>query len=127
MKKERRFSLCAHCGNLVSFIHNAGVSVVCCGEKMKELTPNTTDAAAEKHVPVAARDGNKLTVTVGSVPHPMTEEHHIAWIVAAEDGRTQRVPLSNTQAPAADFIAGEAPVTVYAYCNLHGLWETECK
>jgi superoxide reductase len=92
---------------------------------MSKLTPNTTDAAAEKHLPVAAREGGKLTVTVGSVPHPMTEEHHISWIAAADGNKTQRTALSGTLAPAAEFCVDEAPVTVYAYCNLHGLWEAQ--
>jgi len=92
---------------------------------MSVLAPNTTDAAAEKHVPVAVRKGNMLTVSVGSVPHPMTEAHHIAWIVVADDDRTQRVALPNTQEPTVDFCVGEVPVTVYAYCNLHGLWEAQ--
>jgi superoxide reductase len=92
---------------------------------MQELKPNTTDAAQEKHVPAAVREGNKLTVTVGSAAHPMTEEHHISWIMAAEKDRTQRVSLSPTAAPSAEFIVSESPVTVYAYCNLHGLWTAD--
>lgn len=129
MKNERKFSKCSHCGNIISFIKNAGVPVSCCGEKMTDLTPNSTDAAQEKHVPVAVREpsgnGSKLTITVGSVPHPMTEEHHIAWIVIADGNRTQRIALSNTEAPTAEFFVNEASVTVYGYCNLHGLWEAQ--
>lgn len=125
MKNERKFCKCSHCGNVICFIENAGTDVVCCGEKMQELIPNTTDAALEKHVPVAVREGNKLTVSVGSIPHPMTEEHHIAWIVVVNGDRTQRIALSSTQAPAAEFMVTDAPVTVYAYCNLHGLWKTQ--
>jgi len=122
MKNERRFSKCSHCGNIISFVKNAGTPVTCCGEKMQDLTPNTADAAKEKHVPAAVRENNKLIVTVGSVSHPMTEEHHIAWIVVADGGRTQRAALSATQAPSAEFAVSGDPVTVYAYCNLHGLW-----
>lgn len=128
MKNERRFNKCSHCGNIIGFVKNAGTNLICCGEQMRELTPNTTDAAKEKHVPAAVREGcpgsgNKLTVTVGSAPHPMTEEHHIAWVVVADGNRTQRVVLSSTEAPTVEFIISEDPVTVYAYCNLHGLWE----
>jgi superoxide reductase len=125
MKNERRFSICSHCGNLISFIKNAGPPVICCGEKMQDLKPNTTDAAQEKHVPKIERKDNKLIVTVGSVPHPMTEEHHIAWIVAADGERTQRVALSNTQAPSVEFYISGDSVTVYGYCNLHGLWSAQ--
>ena len=123
MENERKFFKCSHCGNIISFVVFSGADVTCCGETMQELKPNTADAAVEKHVPSAAREGNKLIVTVGSTAHPMTEEHHIAWIVVADGDRTQRVVLSNTQAPTADFIVSENPVTVYAYCNLHGLWK----
>jgi superoxide reductase len=125
MTNERKFFRCTHCGNLVSFIHNTGMPLMCCGTKMAELTPNTSDGAVEKHVPVAKRDDCMLSVTVGSVPHPMTEEHYIAWIIAADSDRTQRVTLSSGQEPTADFCLCEDPVKVYAYCNLHGLWEAQ--
>jgi len=125
MKNERKFCKCSKCGNIISFIHNTGSDVTCCGEKMSELKPNTTDAAQEKHVPAAVRENGKLIVTVGSTAHPMTEEHHIAWIVVADGERTQRVVLSSTQAPSAEFAVGSAQVKVYAYCNLHGLWEAQ--
>ena len=125
MKNERRFCKCARCGNIISYIKKSSPDVLCCGEKMAELQPNTADAAAEKHVPVVERAGDKLIVTVGSVPHPMTEEHHIAWIVVAAGSRTQRIALSSTGVPSADFTVGDDPVTVYAYCNLHGLWAVD--
>jgi len=125
MKNERRFCKCSKCGNIISFINNAGTDVTCCGEKMLELKPNTTDAAQEKHVPACKREGGKLTVTVGSVNHPMTQEHHIAWIVVVDGNRTQRAALLSTQEPCADFTIGSDPVTVYAFCNLHGLWEAQ--
>ena len=50
---KAKFYICNHCGNLVTTIHNAGVLLVCCGEKMKELVPNTEEASGEKHLPVA--------------------------------------------------------------------------
>ncbi|MCL2210956.1 MAG: desulfoferrodoxin [Treponema sp.] len=125
MKNEKVFFKCQHCGNIITYVHNAGPVVICCGEKMQEIKPNTSDGAKEKHVPAAVREGNKLKVTVGSAAHPMTEEHHIAWIIAAEGDRTQRVTLQPTGAPSAEFVVCDGPVTVYAYCNLHGLWVTE--
>ena len=68
---KAKFYICEHCGNLVTTIHNAGVPLVCCGEKMKELLPNTVEASGEKHLPVAELSGSTLTVTVGAVEHPM--------------------------------------------------------
>jgi len=126
MKNERKFCKCQKCGNIISFVYNSGAGITCCGEIMQELKPNTTDGAKEKHVPVVILNGEKLTVNVGSVAHPMTEDHHIAWIVATSENRTQRVVLQPTALPAVDFIVSSSkPVTVYAYCNLHGLWMTE--
>ena len=75
----KKFLRCGHCGNLVGMIHDAGVPISCCGENMKELIPNTTDAANEKHVPVVEINGDILTAKVGSVEHPMLDEHYIQW------------------------------------------------
>ena len=122
MKYERKFYRCAHCGNIISYVLDVGVPIVCCGEKMQALVPGAIDAAQEKHVPVAERDGCSLTVRVGSVPHPMLPEHHIAWIVVAEADRTTRVTLTPGAPAEAVFCVGEDPTTVYEYCNLHGLW-----
>ena len=123
---KAKFYICNHCGNLVTTIHNAGVPLVCCGEKMKELVPNTVEASGEKHLPVAELSGSRLTVTVGAVEHPMADVHYIQWIfVETEDGGQIRY-LNPGQAPNVGFELGsEKPVAVYAYCNLHGLWVTK--
>lgn len=125
MKNQRKFLRCDHCGNLVGMIEDSGVPIICCGQPMTELTANTTDAAQEKHVPAAVREGNILKVTVGSVAHPMLVEHHIAWIAVAQGEKTQRKILDKTGSPSAEFCVDDGPVTVYAYCNLHGLWAAE--
>jgi len=125
MKNQRKFLKCDHCGNMVGMIEDSGVEMVCCGQPMTVLVVNTTDAAQEKHVPVATREGGRLNVTVGSVAHPMLEEHHITWIAVAQGEKTQRENLDRTGSPTAEFCVEEGPVTVYAYCNLHGLWSAE--
>lgn len=125
MKNQRQFYRCAICGNLIGMIEASGVTPFCCGQEMNELVPNTTDAAQEKHVPVGVREGNTLTVKVGSAPHPMTQEHHISWIAIAEGDHTQRMRLDPTGVPEAKFVVGDQPITLYAYCNLHGLWAAE--
>ena len=127
MKNERLFYKCDLCGNLFGGVENTGVSVICCGKPMTELKPNTTDAAQEKHLPVPKRNGEKLKVTVGSVPHPMTVEHHIRWIAIADTDRTTRIKLAETGLPEAEacFCYGSGNVTIYAYCNLHGLWAVD--
>ena len=120
-----KFYKCNHCGNIIVKTVDSGVPVVCCGEKMVELVPNTVDASQEKHVPVVTRiDDCRIKVEVGSVPHPMTDEHHIAFIyVETENGGVQ---ISLKDKPEAVFCTcNDRPVAVYEYCNLHGLWKTE--
>ena len=75
------FYRCEHCGNIIAHINDSGVRCVCCGEEMKPIVPNTSDGAGEKHVPVIAVDGRTVTVTVGSVEHPMQDAHYIMWII----------------------------------------------
>ena len=122
-----RFFICEHCKNIITFVEDSGVPVMCCGQKMTELVANTTDAAQEKHVPVVEKDGDKLIVSVGSVEHPMTEEHHIAWIALETNQGMQRKELLHTGEPKAVFALaeGEKAVAAYEYCNLHGLWKKE--
>ena len=118
-----KFYQCAHCGNIVVYMEDRGVPVMCCGQKMQEIVPGSVDASAEKHVPVATVDGDVVTVEVGEAPHPMLEAHHIAWIVLETEHGFQKKDLDPTGAPTAVFaLAGDKPVAVYEYCNLHGLW-----
>lgn len=98
-----------------------------CGKNYQELKANSVDASGEKHVPVVEQDGNRVKVTVGSVEHPMLEEHHIMWI-ALETTKGEMVKrLSAGEKPVAEFLLleGEEPVAAYEYCNLHGLWKAE--
>ena len=128
MSKEVKFYICKHCGNIVGLIHNAGVPLVCCGEKMSELVPNTTEAATEKHLPVVEMDGNIVKVSVGSVEHPSTEEHYIAWVYLETAHGGQRTAIKPGDKPEVSFaLQDDELIAVYAYCNLHGLWKTEIK
>ena len=122
------FYRCEGCGNFVTFLTDkTACTPKCCGEPMKELIPNTTDAAKEKHVPVAALSGSTVTVKVGSAVHPMTEEHWIMFLVLETENGFQKKDLKPGDAPEAVFALaeGEKPVAVYAYCNLHGLWKAD--
>lgn len=122
---DMKFFICEHCGNIIAMVKDAGVPVVCCGQKMTELVPNTEDAAQEKHVPVCEIKGNIVEVKVGSVDHPMQEEHHIQWIAIQTDKGNQRKALAAGDEPKAEFalLDGEKLEAVYEYCNLHGLWK----
>ena len=123
---ENKFYICEHCGNIVGMIHSAGVPLMCCGQKMTKLEAGVVEASHEKHIPVVTVEGNTVRVNVGSVTHPMSEEHHIAWIYLQTNRGGQRKCLDVTGAPEVTFaLADETPVAVYAYCNLHGLWKAD--
>ena len=123
---DNKFYICSHCGNLIGMINDAGVTMFCCGEEMKNLVPGVVEASHEKHVPVVKVEGEKVTVNVGSVDHPMTEEHSILWVYLNTDKGGYRKNLEPGKEPKAVFaLYDEKPVAVYAYCNLHGLWKTE--
>ena len=114
---------CAKCGNIVEVMHVGGGTLSCCGEPMKQLKENTTDAATEKHVPVL--DGK--SVKVGSVAHPMADDHYIEWIEVIRQGgeRVACCFLKPGEEPAAEFKCAEPGVTMREYCNKHGLWKAE--
>lgn len=120
-----KFYKCQHCGNVIMKFVDSQVPVVCCGEKMKELVPGTVDASLEKHVPVVTKiDDKTIKVQVGSVAHPMLEEHHIAFIYVETEKGGIRVDLKD-KPEAVVYLGEEKAVAVYEYCNLHGLWKTE--
>ena len=122
---EQKFYICTHCGNIIAKVKDAGVPVMCCGQKMQEIIPNTTDAAQEKHVPQVKIEGNKVIVDVGSVTHPMLDAHYIEWISIQTNLGNQRKVLKPGDSPHAEFalLDGEKLEAVYEYCNLHGLWK----
>ncbi|MEA5060125.1 MAG: desulfoferrodoxin family protein [Candidatus Pelethousia sp.] len=120
-----KFYVCAHCGNIIAYAEDKGVPVVCCGDVMQELVPNTVDAAAEKHVPVIEQSGNVVTVKIGSTAHPMLPEHHIGWVALESKQGNQRKTLAIGSEPTVCFALceGDEVVAAYAWCNLHGLWK----
>ncbi len=127
MCEKNKFYICEKCGNLVGAIHSSGVPIVCCGQKMTRLEPGVVEASREKHIPVVRVEGNTVTVTVGSVEHPMTEEHSILWVYLETDRGAQRKCLEVGAAPTVSLALceGERAIRVYAYCNLHGLWAAD--
>ena len=128
MSKELKFYQGGNGKNIIEVVYEEEKGQYsCCGEPMNELIANTSDGAAEKHVPVVKCSGSEVTVEVGSVYHPMTEEHSIAWVCLETKKGTQRVCLSAQEPPVAKFVVadGDQPVAAYAYCNLHGFWKTQ--
>ena len=122
---DMKFYKCKHCGQMVAIVKETGAPLVCCGEPMEEIVAGTTDAAVEKHVPVYEVKDNKVTVTVGSVEHPMLDVHYIEWVSLQTKQGNQRKALKPGEAPKACFALcdGDEVVAVYEHCNLHGLWK----
>jgi superoxide reductase len=121
---NQKFFICNHCGNIVGLIKDKGVPMKCCGEKLTELIPNTAEASTEKHLPEVTVSEDTVIVKVGSVPHPMEEAHHIAFVYVETEKGGQRKCLKNEPVLSFKLIDDKA-VAVYAYCNLHGLWKVE--
>ena len=121
---EQKFYICSHCGNIIAKVKDVGVPVMCCGQKMTEIIPGTTEASQDKHIPVYQVEGNIVTVRVGAVDHPMTAEHLIEWVSLQTKQGNQRKILAPGQEPVVRFALceGDEVEAVYAYCNLHGLW-----
>jgi superoxide reductase len=112
---------------MVAMVIDNGGPLSCCGQEMDVLTPNTVDASNEKHVPVATRTEDGITVSIGSVAHPMEDKHYISFVyVITKDGGHRKI-LGAGAEPKVDFLLKkEEEVTmVFAYCNLHGLWMCE--
>ena len=122
-----KFYVCKHCKNLVTLLHESGVPMMCCGEKMTELVPGTSDGAFEKHVPAVSVDGSTVTVKVGEVEHPMMENHYIQWVVLETKNGAQIHYLKPGEKPETVFALaeGDEAIAAYEYCNLHGLWKKE--
>jgi superoxide reductase len=126
VKPCHTFFICRHCGNMVGAIFSKGAPMVCCGENMAELAPNTVEASAEKHIPAVTVTDSSINVTVGSVAHPMEEVHHIEFVYVETERGGQRKRLKVGEKPVLSFsFTEDKPLAVYAYCNLHGLWKAE--
>ncbi len=116
---------CPICGNIVTLLHEGGGELVCCGQPMMLLVAGENDTASrEKHVPVVTESAGIVTVTVGSVAHPMLPEHYIEFIVLVSDTGVFVEFLQPGAEPKAIFSVAENSVyDVYEYCNVHGLWK----
>lgn len=120
-----KFYRCKHCGNIIIKVKDSTVPVVCCGEQMVELVAGTVEASHEKHIPVYDVSENLVSVKVGEVAHPMLNEHLIEFIVLETNKGYQVKHLKPGEEPQAVFSLtnDEKVLSVYEYCNLHGLWK----
>ncbi|MBU0760161.1 MAG: desulfoferrodoxin [Nanoarchaeota archaeon] len=115
---------CEICGNIVELVHVGGGVLTCCGQPMKLLEGKTSDEGNEKHVPVIEKTEKGFLVKVGSVEHPMEQEHYIEWIEIIADNKVYRKFLNPGDKPEAQFEIQAESITAREYCNLHGLWKS---
>ena len=128
MTKKLELYKCSVCGNFVEVVLAGAGELVCCGQPMNLLKANTTEAAHEKHIPFFVKKDNELEIRVGSVLHPMLDEHYIQFIeVVSEDGRyVKRKYLYPTEEPIFTLKGYDiGALSAREYCNLHGLWEAK--
>lgn len=124
-KEQNEIYKCSVCGNIVEVLHVGGGELVCCEKPMDFQEANTQDAATEKHVPVIEKNENgEIIIKIGSVAHPMDEDHYIEWIELITDKKVFRKNLKPGDAPVAKFSVSEDSVSARAYCNIHGLWQS---
>lgn len=122
MAKALEIYKCESCGNIVEVLHAGPGQLVCCGGSMSLQTENTVEASKEKHLPVIEKGDGTITVTVGSIPHPMESAHFIEWIELIADGKIHRAMLQPGDAPQATFAVSAHNATAREFCSLHGQW-----
>lgn len=122
MTKLNQIWKCEICGNIVELVYSGADSLVCCRQPMKLLEEKTSDIGKEKHVPVIEKQGEKVLVKIGSIPHPMLEEHYIEWIEILADGKVYRKFLKPGENPEAEFCISANHIEARELCNIHGLW-----
>ncbi|MEL7669307.1 desulfoferrodoxin [Methanobacterium sp.] len=127
MTEQNQVYRCNICGNIVNVLHTGVGKLVCCGQEMQLLEEKTTDSGSEKHVPVVEKTDNGIKVKIGSIPHPMEENHFIEWIEIAADGRVYRKMLKPGDKPETEFEMDLEDINVInarEYCSIHGLWKS---
>jgi superoxide reductase len=116
---------CPICGNIVEVLHVGAGELVCCGQPMILMDPKTEDVGQEKHLPIIEKSEGKITVKIGSIPHPMEEAHYIEWIELTADNKVYKKFLKPGDTPEAIFEITADNISARAYCNIHGLWQTK--
>jgi superoxide reductase len=127
MTEQNQVYRCNICGNIVDVLHAGAGKLVCCGQEMQLLEEKINDSGSEKHVPVVEKTDNGIKVKIGSIPHPMEENHFIEWIEIATDGRVYRKMLKPGDKPEAEFEIDLKSINVInarEYCSIHGLWKS---
>ena len=125
MTEVNQIYKCEICGNITEVLHTGAGQLICCGQEMSLMEEKTADQGMEKHVPVIEKNGNKITIKVGDVPHPMEDNHYIEWIEIIADGQVYRKNLKPGMEPKAEFEITAEKIEARGYCNVHGLWKSK--
>ncbi len=112
---------CEICGNIVEVVHAGVGQLVCCEQPMKLMEAKTEEQGYEKHLPVVEKTEKGIKVKVGSVPHPMEEQHYIEMIEVITNNGILRKFLKPGEHPEAEFKVDEIK-EAREYCTIHGLW-----
>ncbi len=116
---------CDICGNIIEVLHPGKGQLVCCNQPMRLLKEKTEDKGLEKHVPILEVTSDGVEVKVGSVKHPMEENHYIEWIEILADNKVLcRKILAPKEKPEATFKVKSEDIVVRVYCNIHELWKS---
>lgn len=124
MTEQKQIYKCKICGNIVEVLHSGVGELFCCGQPMELLKEKTEEVGSEKHLPVIEKTETGIKVKVGSIPHPMEEEHYIEWIEIIADSGIYRKFLKPGDKPEAEFEVKAEKISAKEYCNLHGLWRS---
>lgn len=124
MVKLNEVYRCSICGNIVEVVHANVGELVCCGKPMDLLEEKSSDEGMEKHVPVIEKTENGVLVKIGSIPHPMEENHYIEWIELMADGIAYKKYLKPGDKPEAEFFIDADNISAREYCSIHGLWKS---
>lgn len=125
MTQLKQIYKCNICGNIVEVLHIGQGQLVCCGQPMELQIERSQDDGKEKHVPVIEKIENGIKVKIGSIPHPMEQEHFIEWVEIITGGKNYRKFLKPNDSPEIEFLIGEeiTDISVRIFCNIHGLWK----
>ena len=122
-----KFYRCNTCGNLMMVMIDPSVIPTCCGSEMEILDPIHGIEGSEKHAPIITVKDDCTEVQVGFQLHPMTPEHRLEWIALTDGSRVEIENLGLGEQPIARFskMSSDGMLRAYAFCNLHGLWQSE--
>ena len=125
MTKKKEIYKCEICGNIIEILHEGATNLVCCGQPMMFMAEKIKDVGNEKHVPIIEKEKEGVKIKVGSIPHPMTKEHHIEWIEISDKEEESKKFLKPGESPEAKFLTKNKKVKSREYCNIHGLWKSK--